>query len=181
MTYYIDQSGKIEDTAKNSVIAGVNGNRYAVIVPAKEKRNLQEKFRRVGLPTLFIDYTFAICLYFIIKESGSKFTYIVDIEYPGHEKIIYNILEDLFKEEIIVFWKRIGKNSKAHDLAYKVFKKKIILGKILKSEEIWVKAKKIAGGYLNFGLSPKNRYSAPANIYKIAKKGKFVKKRKGKQ
>jgi len=59
MTYQIDQSGKIEQTEKYTVLALSNENHFAVILSAKNKRRLQEMFRILGAPRLFIDYVFA--------------------------------------------------------------------------------------------------------------------------
>lgn len=58
MNYQIDQSGKIEQTNKDTVLAAANEENKAVILPVKEKRRLQEWFRQIGLPEVFIDAVF---------------------------------------------------------------------------------------------------------------------------
>lgn len=176
MKYQIDQSGKIEQTDKNTVLGAVNGQTYAIILQAKDKRRLQEIFRRLGTPQIFIDTVFATCLYLLIKQLPKTNKAKVDIEYPGHTKIIDNFIKRLSNDKIIVEWIRVGKSSKAHDIAYKVYRGKLKIGKRLTTETVWKEAKKIAGGYLKTGLSPANRHSAPANRHNIAKKKGKVKK-----
>lgn len=55
--FEIDQSGKIEDTAKNSVLALTDGTfEYTLVLPAKVKRELQAHFRKKGEQKLFIEF-----------------------------------------------------------------------------------------------------------------------------
>ena len=168
MTYFIDQSGKIEDTAKDTVLAAVNENDTAVILSAKDKRRLQENFRILGKPQLFVDAVFAAVLHFLVKKLTRRGRICVDIEYPGHTKIIEKIVNQLADKDVGLEWVLVGKSSRAHDVAYKVFKKKLKMGKKLTAVEIWNQANKIAGGRLNAGLSPANRRSAPAADRTIA-------------
>jgi hypothetical protein len=162
MNYQIDQSGKVEQTNKDTVVAYSNSKIGAVILTKKEKRHLQELFRRTGMPALFVDTTFAILIYLLIKNIPNR-KWIVDIEYPGHTKIVEGMYDSLSKKTVDFHWKLIGKSSPAHDVAYKVYVGKLKIGKRITAEEIWKLAKKIAGGYLKTGLSPANRHSAPAN------------------
>ena len=164
MKIYIDQSGKVEDTAKHTILACVNSEIKTIFLSAKDKRRLQEVFRRIGSPQLFVDYVFAALLILLLKPLKiSKVT--VDLEYPGHTKIISALVT---KEiELEIDWKCIGKTSKAHDIAYKVFVGKLAIGKRSNTNEVFRVIKKITGGYLKTGLSPVNRYSAPANKRRI--------------
>ena len=168
MKIYVDQSGKVEDTAKSTVLAACNGGKYSVLIVARDKRRLQEKFRLAGKPELFVYAIFATILYFLIKRLPDK-RVVVDSEYSGKMDIIDEMIAVL-DEEINLEWKLIGKNSLAHDLAYRVFKGKLKASKRLTSEEIWPKAIKITGGRLKIGLSPTNRRSAPVNARILAKK-----------
>lgn len=176
MKIFVDQSGKIEQTNKDTVLAAANDENFAVILPSKEKRRLQEWFRRVGAPALFVDTTFATMLYLLIRDLLKKTTnFIVDIEYPGRTQIIEDMVLRLAPKKITISWRLIGKTSKAHDIAYKVYHKKI-KGKNTNAQEVWKLAKvasrelatKIAGGNLKIGLRPTNRLSAPANKHKIS-------------
>lgn len=107
MRFEIDQSGKIEDTAKHSALAFSNDHDGAVIL------------------IVLLD---------------------VDLQ-----------------------WRLIGKRSQAHEIAYRAFRRKHPARRVA-VEAIWRSVKKIAGGYLNFGLSPKNRYSGPASKKSIARR-----------
>ena len=170
MTVEVDQSGKVEDTAKDTVIAFTNSLSGSVILPAKEKRKLQEWFREVGLPKLFVDFVFATLLTILFKLNKIKKA-IIDIEYPGHTGIISELIEEEISCQID--WKRIGKLSKAHDLAYKVFVGKLLASRKVSAREVWKIVKKRTGGYLKTGLSPANRYSAPVSKrYDTTKKKK---------
>lgn len=162
MNYQIDQSGKVEQTDKDTVIAFSNSKVGAVILTKKEKRHLQELFRRIGMPAIFVDATFAVLLYLLIKNIPNR-KWIIDIEYPGHTKTIEKMYDFLSKKSVDFHWKLVGKSSPAHDIAYKVYARKLKIGKRIAAEEIWKLAKKIAGGYLKIGLRPTNRHSAPAN------------------
>lgn len=122
MRYEIDQSGKIEDTSKDTIIAVTNSKRISVFISARNKRRLQSLFRKYGQTRLFIDHTFAILLILVLKRMPRYISMVmVDIEYPGHTKIIEEIVYREIKN-IRIHWTLIGKKSNAHDHAYKVFK-----------------------------------------------------------
>lgn len=165
--YELDQSGKIEDTARNTVLAFSNDHFGAITLSAKEKRKLQELFREIGAPKLFIYYVFSALIILLLKSQKiSKI--IIDIEYRGHEKTIESLVTKELKSEIE--WKEIGKNSKAHNIAYKVFSNKLKLGRTASAKEVWNLSKKITGGRLKVGLSPTNRHSAPVSKLIITKR-----------
>ena len=44
----VDQSGKIEATSRLAVLAFSNDKSGAVLLSAKDKRRLQERFRKIG-------------------------------------------------------------------------------------------------------------------------------------
>jgi len=165
--YELDQSGKIEDTARKTVLAFSNDHLGAITLSAKDKRRLQELFREIGAPKLFIYYVFSALIILLLKpQKISKI--IIDIEYPGHEKTI----ESLIAKELIseIEWKKIGKNSTAHNVAYRVFSNKLKLGRTASAKEVWSLAKKITGGRLKIRLSPTNRRSAPVSKIIVTKK-----------
>lgn len=177
MKYQIDQSGKIEQTNKNTVLAAANHQSKAVTLPAKDKRKLQELFRKNNKPQLFIDAVFAVLLYLLIKELNHAGRIEVDTEYPGHTRIIEHMLKQLTNKELTISWALIGKTSKAHDIGYKIYKKKLQLGVVVRFDDVANLAIKIAGGHLNTGLSPANRRSGPANSKTIAQKRRYVKQK----
>ncbi len=68
MAYQVDQSGKVEQTEKDTVIAYSNSTKYAIVIPRKLKRKLQEVFRMHGFTTLFIYYLFSVGLFYLLKS-----------------------------------------------------------------------------------------------------------------
>ena len=167
MSIEVDQSGKVEDTSKSTVLAFSNDKTGAVILMARDKRRLQEMFRRIGAPRLYVDYVFSTLVIVLLRRlSCGKVT--IDLEYPGHTKIISSLITT--KLNIDIEWKSIGKRSPAHDLAYKAFSKKLKAVRKVSAKDIWKLAQKITGGYLKTGLKPANRYSAPVTNFSIAKR-----------
>ena len=60
MKIEIDQSGKIENTNKNTIIAFSDSKFKSIFISAKEKREIQKFFRRIGKPKIFIYKVFEI-------------------------------------------------------------------------------------------------------------------------
>ena len=145
MSLQIDQSGKIEDTAKDTVIAFSNSTSESVYVSKKIKRQIQEYFRKIGKPELFVDKTFAIVIYFLICNFKSVQKITIDLEYPGRDKFIKNLIIDLLKvnKKIVhdINFARIGNKPKAHYAAKNVFDGKKKPTKILSLKEILGKQK----------------------------------------
>ena len=143
MRIEIDQSGKIENTSTNTVIAFSNSRFKSISINAKDKREIQKFFRRIGKPRMFIYRVFAILVFLLIKDDLKDIQQIIiDREYPGHSPLIKNfLLSDLrkiepgFSKRNIAF-QEIGKKSRAHFLAYGV-----AIGK--KKADIEVGAKEI--------------------------------------
>lgn len=93
MKIYIDQSGKIEQTNKATVLAFSNTIQYAILIPAKVKRQLQGIYRRAGRPRIYIYKTFAAGVFFLIEKYLPKITeLVIDIEYPGKEILIREMI-----------------------------------------------------------------------------------------
>ncbi|MDP1743807.1 MAG: hypothetical protein Q8L51_03390, partial [Candidatus Amesbacteria bacterium] len=118
MSLQIDQSGKIEDTTKDTVIAFSNGTSESVFVSKKVKRQVQEYFRKIGKPELFVDKTFSIVVYFLICNIKPIQKITIDLEYPGRDKFITTMILDLLKvnKKLIhdINFARIGNKPKAH-------------------------------------------------------------------
>lgn len=132
MKIEIDQSGHIEYTSHDTVIAFSNSKRKAILLPAKGKRELQKIFRLAGKPKVFIFQVFAILICLLLKNEKGIDQIIIDTEYPGREAEIKNYLlisaDKLgvkIKADNIQF-RRIGKKSEAHWHGYYVFKKERI-------------------------------------------------------
>lgn len=128
--YTIDQSGHIEYTSHNTVIAYTNECQKAILIKAKDKRNLQEIFRKMGKRSVFVIRIFSLLIFLLLKDEKSLKKIIIDKEYPGWDAQIKNyILSDFNRIGIkldpsIIEFKEIGKTSEAHWQAYYVFKKK---------------------------------------------------------
>ena len=67
MKCQIDQSNKIEQTEKDTVIALANGIKFTIMIRSKDKRIIQNEFRLRGKPRNFIVFTFSVLLGLIYK------------------------------------------------------------------------------------------------------------------
>lgn len=132
MTYYIDQSGKVEDTAKPTVLAYSNEYTSAsLILPAKDKRLLQSYYRARGKPRRFIIEVFACLLALLIcKFHLIKIGILVDTEYSGHGDDIANItglIVTRYKNQgddkaLKIMFGFVGKSHPVHTVAHKAYK-----------------------------------------------------------
>ena len=149
MTYQIDQSGKIEDTAKNTILAYSNSTQKSVLISKKTKRQLQEAFRLCGYSKLFIYYIFAIGIYYLLKDFTTQQSITIDIEYPKKDKIILKVIGKLLnvnnKPLHQINFSRIGNRPKVHYAAYDVFSGKKKADYILGFKEIIEAIKKTDG------------------------------------
>ena len=131
MNIEIDQSGKIENTSKNTVVAFSNGKSKSISISAKDKREIQNFFRMAGKPRVFVYRLFAILIFLLIKDNLKKIDQItIDIEYPGwNHQIKDYLLSEIrkvnpnFSKNNIVF-KSVGKKSEAHLIAYSTTQRK---------------------------------------------------------
>lgn len=131
MAYQIDQSGKIEQTNKNTVICLSNSIHATIILKAKDKRELQDIYRKAGKPKVFPTQVFAALTYLLIEKAKIKEGIVyIDKEYPGHEDIIKSYITQLITKlgknnldpENIRFM-LVGKTSNSHLIGYKDWKK----------------------------------------------------------
>ncbi len=130
MRIEIDQSGKIENTNRPTIIAYSNKNNDVLLISAKDKKEIQKYFRNLGKPKLFIYLTFIVIVSYLIKDhikNGDQI--IIDREYPGYEKLISKKVKEIIVEnsntkDISVYISQIGKKSNAHDLAWKELQSK---------------------------------------------------------
>ncbi len=139
--YQIDQSGKIEQTSLDTVIAFSNGKKYTILLDKTTKRSLQRIFKDFGKPEMFVYQTFATILAIIFKEVKPASKVIIDIEYPGKENLIAVLINEVFerfswKKDFYFEFGRVGKSSPADHLAALVARKKSKPDKILGLEEI---------------------------------------------
>lgn len=135
MIIEIDQSGKVEETAKDTVVAFADNSKKrtcrSILLPKKEKRKLQRFFRDVGIPRRYAYQVFSALVFLLIRPYLHRLDrIIIDAEYPGNDVLIRKLIVEkvriLYREfdpSIIVF-QQIGKSSLAHDRAYYTYAKK---------------------------------------------------------
>jgi hypothetical protein len=126
----VDQSGKIERTQRNTVLALANEMEYAVLFLAVEKRESVTRLRQKGESgkTLYLKL-FAAALFLLLEDHVDQLDEVViDQEYPGKESQIRELLlnhiwkvSPSFSRERIVFG-QIGKKSPAHRKALAVYR-----------------------------------------------------------
>lgn len=132
MQIYIDQSGKIEYTNKDTVIAYANKKQKSLLIKAKDKRKIKEIFREAGKPYIFVYKTFAILIYLLIKKDLPKIQRIViDKEYAGKEPLIKDFLLQIIRKKsktLIdkedIYFKQIGRKNNAHKKAINTYQGK---------------------------------------------------------
>lgn len=142
MKYQIDQSGKIEQTSVDTVIALSNGQQYSLALPGKVKRALQEIFRDKKRSRMFIYETFSVLIVLVLIETKPKTKVLIDNEYLGQQNLLSVLINEhsgkfFSKNPVPVFeFGFVGKSSPAHVLAAKVGTKKIKPNKTVSLEEI---------------------------------------------
>jgi len=141
MRLQIDQSGRVEYTSHKTVIAYSNSKHGSVVITAQTKRQIQEIFRRRGMPKLFTLRTFATAVSLLLIKDGNKIDgVIIDREYPGNERVLTDMISEIMRrmgfEAPDITWAEIGKKSPAHFAAYGVFKNKKQPDKIISFEEL---------------------------------------------
>lgn len=142
MRVEIDQSGKIEDTNRDTILAFSNNQKYSLKISSKVKRQLQEIFRRKGKIRIFIFRVFAAGIYLLITPFLDDIkAVIIDREYPGHEAQIKDMIlgfvgRNHLKKFPEVYFRNIGKRSRAHDLATKVVHRKARVDKVLSLQKL---------------------------------------------
>lgn len=128
--YQIDQSGKIEQTNKVTVIAFSNGKKGSIKLKAKDKRYLQDIYRQAGKPRSYILQVFSALLYLLFEKFKlEKIMVIIDKEYPGSDDLIRSYLIQLANKKGKIKLSAdqlrfglVGKGSSVHGVASKAFK-----------------------------------------------------------
>ena len=138
----IDQSGKLEDTAVDTVLALSNHVKYSIKIKAVDKRRLVTRMRSLGYrakeTTIVL---FAIGLFLLVKNSLPKLrSVMIDTEYSGHDRnirlILLNLLASHAITELDISFMQIGKRNGAHLLALGVYRKRIKANRVVGYEEM---------------------------------------------
>ncbi|MEK7500182.1 MAG: hypothetical protein AAB649_06270 [Patescibacteria group bacterium] len=130
MRIEIDQSVKIEQLSRDTIIALSNDIEFTVTISSKIKRKLQQEFRTLGKQKLFRYRTFMAGVVLLVHYAPLKNipSVTLDREYAGHEKILRSMFFEMwtrYHSELPMFEiKEIGKRSRAHDVGYRTLKGK---------------------------------------------------------
>jgi hypothetical protein len=124
----IDQSGKVERTQTDTVLAFANGQVFAICIPATVKRAALEKLRQKHKSGAAIYLRlFAAGLYLLIKDHLRTIDrMVIDTEYTGQEANIRGMLLRLIRQAGVAYtghqieFYQVGKDSPAHALAWAV-------------------------------------------------------------
>lgn len=137
MQIEIDQSGKIEQTNFDTVLALTNGIKFTIILKRKDKRLIEKLFRKNKQNKLHTQITFATLLTIIIKKSKVKKSVLIDTEYPGYNNFIENFIKSKLKDNCpTIKFGFVGKESKSDILASQVTHKKIKPNYIVTFDEV---------------------------------------------
>ncbi len=144
MDIEVDQSGKIENTRVDTVIAFSNSARAAVLIPAVVKRACIRTLReRDWRSQTFVFKIFAAALFVLILPYLEKIDRIVlNVEYPERMGDIKGLLlkfirrqrRDFTREQIVSH--SIGKQSAAHKQAIGVYRGRLSPDMILTAQQI---------------------------------------------
>ncbi|MBM4466854.1 MAG: hypothetical protein FJ014_15100 [Chloroflexi bacterium] len=126
----IDQSGKMNSLARDTVLAFSNDTQHVIRIPAAVKRNLVQHFRQKGKSkTRAVMLLFSAALFLLLRDSLERIDQIViDVEYEGYEDEIKGWLlsrihqVDPGFDKARVRFQRVGKKSPAHQRALAVLR-----------------------------------------------------------
>jgi len=142
----LDQSGKLEQTSWDTVLAFSDGLQRAIRIPARVKQSvfnfLRRKYpERVGLFHLL--QFFAAGLYLLLHPYLDQLTGVtIDREYPGNEGYIKGVLLNYLRREDpnlssdLINFGRVEDGSPADELAWSVFRGKKDADQVISLEEI---------------------------------------------
>jgi hypothetical protein len=143
----LDQSGRVDQTDRSTVLAFANGLRFSIRLSGVAKREIltilrRERKGKKEQHTLYI-LIFATLVYLLLKEHIDKLnTVVIDTEFVGHEATIKDHILNLFRRRDVVVstdtfvFHQIGKKSPAHELAIKVFRGEAAAGKEITVAEV---------------------------------------------
>ena len=137
----IDQSGKIEQTDMDTVVAFRNSEQYSVLLKKETKREILSEYRNRYKDVHY--RLFAVLVFYCIRNYLHKIQLIViDIEYERRDADIKKHLIRYIRTEYpdfdknLIIFSRIGKESKAHRLAYQTLIGKLAPNEIITKKEI---------------------------------------------
>ncbi len=142
MKCYIDQSGKVENTSKLTIVAFTNGKVKTLKITGREKRRVVRIMRTVEYPERVYIYQIFAALVFLLIKKEKIGEVIIDDEYVGHEPLIKDIIIKLYQKTKLkvphIDFGLIGKDSEAHKVAIDAFRGRRKADIEVKSEEVLV-------------------------------------------
>jgi len=136
--FFVDQSGKVEQTNRDTVVAATDGKSVAVVIRSRDKQRLFARAKQSRRKNLYLR-VFAYAIFRAIETLLHEDARIViDAEYPGKEHTIIEMLCDFSEENgrplnpKRIEFDCIGKQSKAHGFSVNALKADRV---ILVSEE----------------------------------------------
>ncbi len=144
----IDQSIKIEQTSQDTVLGMSNTCKRTIVIPAKVKQEAFILLKNQGKSHDIACYEiFAIGIFILLKpylaNTIRQGEYIViDTEYTGQEAKIKSVLLQFMKlhgfkiSKDQIFFDQVGKASGAHQIAWRVQRKKEKADYIVRLEEM---------------------------------------------
>jgi hypothetical protein len=139
----VDQSGKIEVTNRDTILAFSNDEQSIILIPSRVKREIlgEIRDRRTRQRPYFI--LFAMALYELLKDHLGRLRFIViDVEYTGRDQYIKSELLKLIRthdpdypEQRIIF-AHIGKKSEAHRKALGAYRGEIEVDRIITTKSL---------------------------------------------
>ncbi len=140
----VDQSGRIEQTNTDTILALSNRMQRAVRIPAKVKREAIQILREEGVaPETYYLKIFCAGLFVLLKPVlGKAREILIDREYTSKDQTIKLFLLQMAKKERVGLRKativvgKIKHKSPAHDLAWSLRRKKTGEDKRISLEEI---------------------------------------------
>lgn len=140
MRVEIDQSGKIEETGKLTIVAFANGRVKILKISSSEKRKLLSTLRELDHPRKTFIYKAFSALIFLLLASGDVREVLVDNEYPGHEATIKDWVLKLFRKKgkrpPQIYIGFVGKESPAHKAAIAAYRGKLKPDRIVKADDV---------------------------------------------
>lgn len=136
--YQIDQSGKIEQSNKPTILCLANGKHFTIKISAVEKQKAIKALLKLRHPHKTYIYDIFSALAYILLRSKSVRTVEIDIEYPGHQAGIKERLIQYFGNQKTpdIHFGLVGKNCNAHKMALNVFHRNTKPDNIITAERV---------------------------------------------
>ncbi len=144
MRVEVDQSGKIEQTDGDTILAFANGASGSLLIRATVKRQCLQALRRRGIGTKMITLRlFSTGLFLLLRKVLKEGALVmIDTEYIGREGDIKGMLLRMARRDNLklgpdqIRFGQIGRKSPAHTKGIEVFRGKKTPDKVLTVNEM---------------------------------------------